>query len=768
MDLNFLNNRIAELEKENAQLRAAAYTAPKGNSVHVPPEMKPVFDMAEETVNKYFQNLRMDSTKGTIEINDQRYILIRASALSKDFLDTIQKLYPDKGEHEALAIGKNFLFDIAHVIGMNDAKNFHARMNLVDPISKLSAGPVLFAHTGWAFVDISGESVPTPDDNFYLLYNHPYSFEADSWVRSGKKSDTPICIMNSGYSSGWCEQSFGIPLTSVEISCIAKGDEQCTFIMSPPHKVQEHLERFHAKNSNKWKKQEAYDIPTFFDRKRVEEEIQKSKTLAEASAKSKADFAANISHELRTPLSTILGFSDLLRKTEMNEKQKDYVEAINTSSRSLLSIINNILDLSKIDAGKLIVEELPFNISELMQSVQVMFSKKAKARGLKLNFLIDSTIDFNIAGDPMRLTQILLNLIGNAIKFTEKGKVEVSCVVEEQDDTSVGLGFAIRDTGIGIPAEKIDSIFERFTQADSNTTRRYGGTGLGLSITKQLIELLGGSIQVSSQPGVSTEFYFKLSFPKSSLQSYRHAGNEPLQTFTQGSGKKILIVEDTLLNQKLTSIILQNNHFEIAIAANGIEALNILKQQIFDLILMDIQMPEMDGYEATCIIRDELKIRTPIIAMTAHALSGEKEKCFQQGINDYLPKPFTESDLLFKISNLIEAESIIDLTYLKKQTKNNAAVIEEMIQYFRKENPRDMEKIKSAIEELNYQQIYKTVHSLKTETSIFGLRALIGDDLSEMETNARANSNMEEITKRFIHVRSVCEKAVQELATITL
>ncbi len=299
-EVTYLQNRIDQLEKENALLRRNIRSLPQGDSVIVPVEMKPVFDMAQQTVRNYFSNLNMDPTKGTIEINDQRYILVRASALSKDFLDTVRNLYADRGEQEALAIGKNFLFDIAHTIGMNDAKNFHAKMNLTDPISRLSAGPVLFAHTGWAFVNISAESIPTPDENFYLLYNHPYSFEADSWVRSGKRSETPICIMNSGYSSGWCEESFGIPLTAVEVSCIAKGDEQCTFIMSPPHKIQEHLKRFNKNSKNKYKKKEQYEVPTFFDRKRVEEEMQKSKILAEASAKSKADFVANISHELRT------------------------------------------------------------------------------------------------------------------------------------------------------------------------------------------------------------------------------------------------------------------------------------------------------------------------------------------------------------------------------------------------------------------------------------------------------------------------------------
>ena len=239
--INELLARIQKLEEENAMLRRDFSNPVNGDTVTVPDAIKPVFDEAQKTVGEYFRNLKMDPTRGTIEINDQRYVLVRASALSNDFLNTIQQLYADRGEKEAMSIGKNFLFDIAHVIGTNDGKNFHQKMNLTEPIAKMSAGPVHFAYSGWAYVDILPESSPSPDDNFYLIYHHPFSFEADSWIRSGKKSNTPVCIMNSGYSSGWCEESFGFPLTSVEVTCKAKGDEHCTFIMSPPHKIQEHI-----------------------------------------------------------------------------------------------------------------------------------------------------------------------------------------------------------------------------------------------------------------------------------------------------------------------------------------------------------------------------------------------------------------------------------------------------------------------------------------------------------------------------------------------
>ena len=271
-----LEQRIKELEKENKLLKEKGFGTVRGDTVSVPKELKPVFDIAQKTVGDYFKKLKTDPTRGTIDIDDQRYVLVRASALSYDFLTTIKNLYADRGEKNAFLIGKNFLFDIAHTIGMNDARNFHSKMGLTDPIAKLSAGPVHFAYSGWAFVEILPESSPTPDDNYFLTYHHPFSFEADSWIKSGKKSDFPVCIMNAGYSSGWCEESFNIQLTAVEITCKAKGDDNCTFIMAPPAKIKEHIKKYIKKTPSGIRKKIVYDIPTFFERKKVEETLRAS------------------------------------------------------------------------------------------------------------------------------------------------------------------------------------------------------------------------------------------------------------------------------------------------------------------------------------------------------------------------------------------------------------------------------------------------------------------------------------------------------------
>lgn len=244
-------------------------------TVKVPREFEPVFQKAQEHVGNYFKERHEDPSKGTITANGERYLLIRAASMSVDFFDTVSELYKDKGEDEAAHVARQLLYDVAHAIGRQDAKNFHKKMNVQDPIEKLSAGPILFSHTGWAFVDISSDSKPSPDDNYYLLYDHPFSFESDAWEKAGRKSDFPVCIMNAGYSSGWCEESFGITLVASEILCKAKGDEVCRFIMAHPAKIEGYISRYLKENPILTKKITPYEIPGFFKTRQLEAELKK-------------------------------------------------------------------------------------------------------------------------------------------------------------------------------------------------------------------------------------------------------------------------------------------------------------------------------------------------------------------------------------------------------------------------------------------------------------------------------------------------------------
>lgn len=329
-----LERKIAELEKEvkrlkgeNEKLNALPLTKDTHPKVKAPKQFSAIFEKAEKTVGEYFSSLKFTPSKGTIEINDERYVLVRASALSHEFLNSFKDLYSDRGEEEALNIGKNILFDIAHVIGLEDAQNFHRKMKLKDPISKLSAGPVHFAYAGWAFVDILPESKPSPDENYFLKYHHPFSFEADSWIRANKKAKFPVCIMNAGYSSGWCEASFGIPLTAVEITCRAKGDSHCTFIMAPPSKIESYLKSKQTKYSKK-----NISIPAFLERKKIEEQLKLSEPHYREIFENASDLIQSI--DLK---GNILYVNDAWRKTlgyTKNELQgKNIIEYVHPDYR---------------------------------------------------------------------------------------------------------------------------------------------------------------------------------------------------------------------------------------------------------------------------------------------------------------------------------------------------------------------------------------------------------------------------------------------------
>lgn len=305
------------------------------------------------------------------------------------------------------------------------------------------------------------------------------------------------------------------------------------------------------------------------------------------------------------------------------------------------------------------IENVPFSLQQLMQSVYTMFFPKAQSKDLKLYLSIDPKIPALVGGDPTRLNQIIMNLIGNAVKFTNKGSINVNCAVLMLHEKQVQVKISIKDTGIGIIREKIDTIFDRFTQADNATTRNFGGTGLGLSIAKKLVELQGGEIRVNSVPGKGSEFYFTLTYDVVDAKDYAPlSGNKSINHFNKG--KKVLIVEDNPLNQKLAQMLLQDVGIDTTIAANGQMAIDALKTNTYDVILMDIQMPVLDGYEATKKIRNELLIRTPIIAMTANAMSGEYERCISSGMSDYITKPFRAETLLNSVTSFLNESARAD------------------------------------------------------------------------------------------------------------
>jgi signal transduction histidine kinase/CheY-like chemotaxis protein len=393
------------------------------------------------------------------------------------------------------------------------------------------------------------------------------------------------------------------------------------------------------------------------------EDYSDAKEKAEESTKLKEAFLANMSHEIRTPMNAIIGFSDILYRGKLEDKEKEYVRTIKLAGENLLTIINDILDISKIEAGMMTFEEHAFSVKEIFKSLNAMLMGRAKEKNLELSFQSDDNVPDNLLGDPTRLSQILINLTGNAIKFTPKGTVQVNVKVLKNEnlpaealrthaDETILLEFSVTDTGIGIPPDKLEHIFERFHQADSNTTRKYGGTGLGLSIAKQLVELQGGILSVKSEDKVGSVFSFYIPYKKSKQAQVASEIIEKKYSMKDLIKLNILLVEDNNLNIKLISSLFSEYSLKVQVAENGSVGIEKLKENKFDIILMDMEMPVMNGYDATTFIRKDLKNDIPIIAMTAHAMAGERERCLSLGMNDYISKPINATLLFDKIYEL--------------------------------------------------------------------------------------------------------------------
>lgn len=386
----------------------------------------------------------------------------------------------------------------------------------------------------------------------------------------------------------------------------------------------------------------------YLTKTRANKLILESKKQAEEATKAKANFLYTMSHEIRTPMNAIIGMTHLLMKESLQEEQKDKVEIINFSSKNLLNLINDILDFSKIESGKVEFETVVFKPAELLRNLYRTFEDRAREEGLEFNFKIGRGVPETVKGDPSRLSQILINLIGNALKFTDKGGVSVMVEEKRREGIVSYLEFKVIDTGIGISKEKQQKIFESFSQADSHISRKYGGTGLGLAITKSLVELQDGSIRVISEPGLGSEFIVELGY-ELSMEPIEQESEKQVVDEALLKGKHVLIVEDDLINQKVAQNILSKWGIEVDLAENGRVALEKLVNNSYDIILMDLHMPEMDGFEATKDIRalngSDNKSATPIIALTADAFTDVRDKIREHQMDDYVSKPFVPEEL---------------------------------------------------------------------------------------------------------------------------
>ena len=521
------------------------------------------------------------------------------------------------------------------------------------------------------------------------------------------------------------------------------------------------------------------------ERMLAERELIKAKEAAEESARVKENFLANMSHEIRTPMNGIMGMAGLLFKTPLDDNQKNYLKIIRQSTDNLLVIINDILDIAKIEAGKLELEEIPFNINDTVKAAFQTLTYKAEEKDIAY---IDQPLSLKqpvLLGDPYRLNQLLLNFLNNAIKFTEEGSVTLSGEVLDEDDEQLTIAFSITDTGIGIPKDKQEYIFEGFTQAYASTVRKYGGTGLGLSICKNLVEMQGGRIWVESTEGEGSTFKFSLTYRKSAQDSDFIQQKDEMDYSSLGS-LRVLLAEDNEINVFLAQSIMQGWGFEVAVAHNGLEAVELARQHLYDVVLMDIQMPELSGIDATLAIRalpDRAKASVPIIALTANALKGDAEKYLSSGMNAYLSKPFEEDKLFLKITSVLPhrvksrtEQPIANLTMIQqvpeaplynlemllKMSRGNEAFLRRAKQLFVDTVPLTISDMQEKGRMADWTGVSAAAHKLKASIDMMRIEKL-HDVVRQMEQDAKEAKNLHLVKANINLTSEVIDAVIAQL-----
>ncbi|OLY92215.1 PAS domain S-box-containing protein [Cnuella takakiae] len=488
------------------------------------------------------------------------------------------------------------------------------------------------------------------------------------------------------------------------------------------------------------------------EHKATHQALVEARDAAEASAKAKQQFLANMSHEIRTPMNAILGLGRQLQKKKGDAEQELFVNTIVTAADNMLVILNDVLDFSKMEAGKLSLEHIPFNLQSFAEKSLLLLQQRADEKGLGLTARFGPGIAPNLIGDPYRLNQILVNIIGNAVKFTEKGNVSLECRLKAEDAGSQQVCFVVKDTGVGIDPQYLPRLFETFSQQEQHTSRRFGGTGLGMSITHQLVQLMNGSISIDSTLNLGTTVTICIPFEKGNTGNQAPNELAVVETATL-RGRSVLLVDDNAMNRLVARIVLKAAGMEITEAVNGAEAIEQLESGHFDLVLMDVQMPVMDGLEATRHIRRQMQLPIPVIALTANAIKGENEVCLQAGMNDYLPKPFAEQELLDKMARLLAfstqhtvafttpallEQTNFDLSQLEAIAGGNAALFSELVQTL----ATDLEQAASELEAATVQQDRETVRRILHRV-LPGVELAKANQLQEQMNTLRKKAAME-------------------------
>jgi signal transduction histidine kinase/HPt (histidine-containing phosphotransfer) domain-containing protein len=519
----------------------------------------------------------------------------------------------------------------------------------------------------------------------------------------------------------------------------------------------------------------------FENQKTFEDNLTEAKLKAEKLVRLRQDFLANMSHEIRTPMNAIIGFTDIVLENELTFLVRDKVEKIKQSGENLLVIINDILDLTKIETGKLGVEKINFSLEKVLDNVMNQLETIANDKKVRLVFNKDLDVPENLNGDPVRLYQILTNLLDNAIKFTEKGFVELRVKIPDCRGGNSKIQFEIEDTGIGIPLSKQERIFDSFAQASVTTTRKFGGTGLGLSICKKLVHLLGGEIWLNSEKNVGSTFFFTIS--SASVLGILETEKSKIEDFNI-EDTLVLLVEDNMMNRELTSHFLKEWGVKYDVAENGELGLHKVNEKNYDIILMDLSMPKMNGYEATKKIRSfkNAKACVPILAMTANAFKDDIDKCFEVGMNDHISKPFKSRELKSKIFHLVDRtkklkappesmlnasnqkkeEPLFSLDLLKEMGGDNQVFIEEMVKIYSTQSPITLEKLSEAVESWEIEGIKNAAHKLRSPSALMGISEAV--ELAEfIEMHASNEEKLEAVKGAAEKLNMLINKVVLEI-----